>query len=308
MNTEEQNGFMNGFSYGQDIAGRMIDTDDLTVKRPLSALKGVEMATASNRKQPVETIRDESDSHRERRALAGLSRNAVSPQHQDIYERSAKFSYLSPGLRFGWADTADYLPAFLDMVPKKETNIFTFKDGWIAHNRDAIVSAASAYDIPPELLAGVAHNEVGGNPPGEKALLYFLRTHYPFRWPGALAVPAGQTSFGDIAIQPRRAAEALGADWRLLSEPQRNALLDSLRNPVENLHISAKHLSDLRDLDFKGVSASQLTFPQISAIGARYNAGPQYTVDELMNIKSAKRYGELIAERWDKMARLLDID
>jgi hypothetical protein len=40
-----------------------------------------------------------------------------------------------------------------------------FKRQWIADHRDTLIAAAKRFDLPPELVAGVAFEEVGGKPP-----------------------------------------------------------------------------------------------------------------------------------------------
>jgi len=51
-------------------------------------------------------------------------------------------------------------------------NIFDFKSQWVHGYRDAINAAAGRFDLPPELVAGVAFNEVGASP----CLLMIWRT------------------------------------------------------------------------------------------------------------------------------------
>jgi soluble lytic murein transglycosylase-like protein len=128
-------------------------------------------------------------------------------------------------------------------------NIFSFKNQWVHGNRSAINAAAKRFDLPPGLVAGVAYNEVGGDPQSIDSLAYALRGDST----------RDRTSFGDLSVQVRRAAEALGYDpSNDLSPSQRRMLIESLKDPTQNIFIAAKHLADLRDKDFKGVRGADL--------------------------------------------------
>src|SRR5262249_18409432 len=56
-----------------------------------------------------------------------------------------------------------------------------FKGGWVRHNRANIKMAAAAYNIPPELLAGTAWIEVGGDPTFIDRVAFEVRS---FDWSG----------------------------------------------------------------------------------------------------------------------------
>jgi len=172
-------------------------------------------------------------------------------------------------------------------------DIFDFKDQWVHGYRHAIQAAAERYDLPPELIAGVAYIEVGGDPLIIDNLAYALRNEEN----------RDRTSFGNVSIQVRRAADTLGYDMSQdLSPSQRRAIVNALENPQTNIFVAAKHLSDLRDIDFRGVSGSQLDRPQIEAIATRYNSGPDISLSE---IKKNMDYGHDLTKRWGRMRRLL---
>jgi hypothetical protein len=172
-------------------------------------------------------------------------------------------------------------------------NIFDFKSQWVHGYRDAINAAAGRFDLPPELVAGVAFNEVGGDPLFVDDLAYSLRN----------GEVRDLTSFGNVSIQVRRAAESLGYDMSQdLSPSQRRMVIASLKQPQENIFIAAKHLSDLRDIDYKGISASNLTESQIEEIATRYNRGPDLS---LAKIQKNMSYGQAITKRWDVLRKLL---
>lgn len=96
------------------------------------------------------------------------------------------------------------------------------------------------------------------------------------------------TSFGNVSIQVRRAAETLGYDTKIMSPSEKNALISSLKNPIQNIYISAMHLSDLMKLDFANKPTVQLTMDDIKIISSRYNRGPQHS---LHSIKKNLDYG-----------------
>lgn len=111
-------------------------------------------------------------------------------------------------------------------------DIFPFKDQWVRGYRAAIIAAANRWDIPPALLAGVAYNEVGGDPAWADGAAFELRKVI------ANGKPADRTSFGDVSIQLRRAAQSLGYGDNP-TPAQIAAVRASLQNPVQNLFIVA---------------------------------------------------------------------
>lgn len=71
------------------------------------------------------------------------------------------------------------------LVPEKfgggRPYIQRFKDGWVRHNRSHIRRIAALNQIPPELLAGVAWIEVGGDPQFIDDVAFKIRS---FDWSG----------------------------------------------------------------------------------------------------------------------------
>lgn len=233
----------------------------------------------------------------------GNNSRELSDLHSSIKNRAENYHFASQAPTRGLVDVIKHIPAKIGLIRKADTNIYDYKDAWVSYFKTPILDAAAQNDLPPELLAGTAHNEVGGKPDIEKQAVYSLRE---------LHLPGMQdpdwTSFGDIRIQPRRAAASLGYDPANLSEYQHKALIDSLHDPVQNIEIVAKHLSDLRDREFPGTDAAHLTPDQIRILGARYNAGPDVPLSGLLHNDRAMNYGDTILRRADQMARLLDID
>jgi len=171
--------------------------------------------------------------------------------------------------------------------------IFDFKRQWVRGYRAAIREASDQFDIPQELLAGVAFIEVGGDPLELDSIAYSLRG----------PKKRDKTSFGDMSIQFRRGVETLGYDAsREITESQRRMVVSSLKNPQIGIFVAAKHLSYLRDIDFSGVSAPEMTKDQIEIVGSRYNRGPDISINDL---KKNLSYGKAITKRWKELKNLI---
>ncbi|NLU69440.1 hypothetical protein [Streptomyces sp. HNM0574] len=165
------------------------------------------------------------------------------------------------------------------------TDRFGSKDEWVAANKEAIGQAARAYGLPPETLAGIAWIEVGGKPYVADDLTGWVREAAASDWspvspeglPGPLAGDRDNTSYGPMAVQVRRAAEVLGYDPDNLTEGQRDELKGALKDPSQNMLISAKYLADLKaQSSFADVPAEDMTPGQHRELAARYNGGPYW--------------------------------
>jgi len=218
-------------------------------------------------------------------APAGPPTGDLTPLHQEI--REAATTYTPSAMVFGYSD-----------VVKWKTDpdyLLSFKAQFVFENREIERAAAESFDIPPELVAGVVFNEIGGKDP-IKDSVYWARTWLPG------TEDRDKTSLGQQATQVRRAAESLGYNPSTISETQRSAIVESLRDPSESIFIAAKHLSDLRDVDFPGTPGASLSEDQIQVIGARYNQGPTRA---LQDVKKDLSYGQAITARWKLLGGLL---
>ena len=184
--------------------------------------------------------------------------------------------------------------------------IHDFKRQWVRGYRDVIKAAACQFDLPEILVGGVAYVEVGGDPLWIDDIAYEIREFDhaadPVLEPLTITKEPEKTSFGNVSIQIRRAAEALGYEPEKLSDEQEEMIIDSLKDPKQNIFISAKHLADLRDVDFEGKSAGQMTLEDIMVTATRYNRGPELGIEE---IKSNMSYGEFIIKKFAELYRLL---
>lgn len=58
-------------------------------------------------------------------------------------------------------------------------------------------------------------------------------------------------------------------------------LIPILRDPVAATFMLAKQLSDLRNVDFKGVAGDKLSIGQLAFIAARNNEGPEDSITQI---------------------------
>ncbi|MDR3149310.1 MAG: hypothetical protein LBT88_04755 [Oscillospiraceae bacterium] len=151
-----------------------------------------------------------------------------------------------------------------------------FKDQWIEGYAVIIRSAAEKYDIPPELLAGVLHIEVGGEPFIFDDIAYILRSFriMPDR-------DKDTTSFGNASVQVRTAAVALGYDYDKLTGQQRKDIINTLNDPVQSVFVAALYLSQLKYHDYPFIDGKDLTDEQIAIIANRYNQGTRKALEEM---------------------------
>jgi RHS repeat-associated protein len=218
--------------------------------------------------------------------LSPLGKSGVTTTtHDDIKSDASKYSPSS--MSFGFTDVAKWKtdPEYL----------MKFKGQFVYENREIIKAAAVKYDLPAELVAGVVFNEIGGKDPIKPAV-YWARSWIPG------TSDKDETSLGQQSIQVRRAAESLGYNPKNLSDPQRNEILSSIKDPSQSIFIAAKHLSDLRNVDSPGKSGKDLTSDDIKLIGARYNQGPNKPID---SVKKDLSYGQTIIKRWYQFGNLL---
>jgi hypothetical protein len=176
-----------------------------------------------------------------------------------------------------------------------ENYIYEFKEQWVSGYKDVIKAAADKFDIPSLLLAGVAYNEVGGDPLWIDDAAYATRTfdHLADPYLPTITKEPELTSFGNVSIQVRRAIETLGYESDSLDTEQEQMIIDSLKDPKQNIFIAAAHLADLRDIDFQGKSADQMGSEEIKLTATRYNRGPDLSLED---IKKDTSYGDVLME------------
>lgn len=175
----------------------------------------------------------------------------------------------------------------LDGLPEGQGNNYWLPsdsdDGrraYISGNKELIRAAAHDSGLPPEMVAGIAWQEVEGKPGwvddvGHEGRKIIPGTDDP-----------DMTSMGPLSIQVRRAAEVLGYDPHNLSDMQRGQVVEALRDPAQNVFIASEYLAQLKaESAFADVPPDQMTRAQMQELAARYNGGPYYESD------AAQRYG-----------------
>lgn len=167
--------------------------------------------------------------------------------------------------------------------------------GWITNNKQLIAAAATESGLPPDLIAAVAWKEVCGKPYILDDAAEGFRQAAESPWnpltpeylPEPLRGDPDEASYGPMAVQIRRGAEALGYDPGALTEPQRDEIRTALKDPAQNLFIASKHLADLKaESDFADLPAEQLAPQHYHELAARYNGGSNWQGDQ------AQDYGD----------------
>lgn len=208
-------------------------------------------------------------------SLSGVAGDtAVSPSLQRIRDRLAQL----PGAQ----DHYLYLPSNDDAGRRK----------YISGNKALINDAARTSGLPPEMVAGIAWQEVEGDPSWIDEAAYGVRRHLPGMG------EADQTSMGPIAIQVRRSAEVLGYDPHNLTDAQREEVVDASKDPGQNIYIASEYLAQLKaESEFADVPPERMTREQMQELAARYNGGPYYRSEDAQiygrgfdsNVDAAKR-------------------
>jgi hypothetical protein len=215
----------------------------------------------------------------------------VSPTLQDIRTR---LSHL-PG-----ATDSYWSPPSSDQERKE----------WISANKAIIEAAAKNAGLPADMVAGIAWNEIGGQPGVLDDITDTVREQADAPWglspvspenlPWRLAGSPDETSFGPIAIQVRRGAEVLGYDPANLTEQQRAVVEESLQDPGQNIFIASEYLAQLKaESEFADVPAEEMTSAQYQELAARYNGGPNWDGSK------AQGYGDRLVDNLDNAREAL---
>ena len=183
--------------------------------------------------------------------------------------------------------------------------------------RESLKKAAEVYDIPAELLACVAWIEVAGDPMWADPAAYGAREFVPdmtwdimhflfpkiydklhkFYW------DASETSFGYLSMQLGVAANMIGLDSEDLNLFTEARLSQVLSDPEMSIMFAARHLAQLKNIDYPDVPASELTLDEMKVIANRYNMGSSLPLEEI-----GYDYGIRFWERLADMDKLLNPD
>lgn len=165
------------------------------------------------------------------------------------------------------------------------------KREWIAANKEIIQAAASRSGLPADMVAGIAWQEIAGQPGYADDVVDTIREQADAPWglspispenlPWRLGGSPDETSFGPIAIQIRRGAEVLGYDPDSLTDHQRAIVEESLQDPGQNIFIASGYLAQLKaESEFADVPADKMTPAHYEELAARYNGGPYWEGDQ----------------------------
>ncbi|MGW7517815.1 hypothetical protein ACWGJ2_19730 [Streptomyces sp. NPDC054796] len=172
-----------------------------------------------------------------------------------------------------------WLPSFSDDARRE----------WIQANRDHIRYAAEYSELPPDVIAGIAWQEVGGDPGVADDVAQQYRQHQHEVWPEFQAVAEkmgmggeeDETSMGPIAVQLRRSAEVLGYDPENMSRDQWNEVEKATQDPTTNIYIASEYLAQCKaESSFADVPSHEMTDEQYQELAARYNGGPYWEGDD----------------------------
>lgn len=205
----------------------------------------------------------------------------------------------SPTLKH-FRELANRLPAGTNTPYWTNEGSAEFRAQWIKDNKQTIIAAAKEAGLPPDLVAGIAWQEVGGKGRVWDDVTQSFRDAADSDWspvtpenlPGRAGGAPDEVSYGPLSIQVRRAAEVLGYDPENLSDQQRDEIIAASEEPRTNILISAQHLADLKaQSGFADVPAEQMTPEQYAELGARYNGGPSWDTNP-----DAQAYGRTLNE------------
>lgn len=217
----------------------------------------------------------------------GVDGGDRSDTHQNLLDRAGNIQLDEES----W-DTGDFARWNAPLgSPEEEKQL---KLDWIKNYGPVIEAAAYEYGIPAEVLAGVVYMEVGGKPMWMDDAVDWARQHNLY--PGN----PDDTSYGPLAVQVDTAATALGYDSDNLSDKQRDEIISSLKDPKQNIMITAKVLADGKDAtDFATTDPGAMTADQGRHLAAVYNGGPNPGSDH------AQSYADTYAENVDEAGKAL---
>lgn len=159
---------------------------------------------------------------------------------------------------------------------------------WIHSNRQHIRDAAAYTGLPPDMIAGIAWQEVQGDPGwADDVSDNYRQNQHEAGWitqwaAGKLGLDgeADETSMGPMAIQIRRSAEVLGYDPANMTDAQRDEVEAATQNPGTNIYIASEYLAQLKaESEFADVPADEMTPAHYQELAARYNGGPYWESD-----------------------------
>lgn len=234
-------------------------------------------------------------------ALRREAREARDDPYVQLPGTGTKADELGVAHGDNWSPALERIRTRLDGLPDAQGNNYWLPSNddegrrqYIGANRELIRAAAQESGLPPEMVAGIAWQEVEGDPGVQDDIVIGLREYIPGQDPD-------QTSMGPMAIQVRRSAEVLGFDPDELTEEQHRVVVGATRDPGYNIFIASEYLAQLKaESDYADVPPEQMTETQMQDLAARYNGGPYHASDD------AQAYGRGFRNRLDEAGRALE--
>ncbi len=94
-------------------------------------------------------------------------------------------------------------------------------------------------------------------------------------------------------MQLRRAAESLDYYGKLNYDLEKE-LIDVLNNDKTAIILVARHLVDLKNIDFPDKKGTALTHEEMAVVVGRYNVGPDVSKERAGSCRYAQRYRSMI--------------
>lgn len=174
-------------------------------------------------------------------------------------------------------------------------NINKEKLQYVTALKDAISTVSKTYDLLPVMLGYVAYREYGGDHMWQDYVAHRIRSiseSVPFGLSNYTTSYTGvseNTSFGNISMQLRRAAESLDY-YGEIEQAMEKELIKLLNDEKTAIILVARHLEDLKNYDFKNVSINKLTDDEIAIVVGRCNMGYSPSKETVLNGAYAKDF------------------
>ncbi len=229
--------------------------------------------------------------------------SSPEPSQSEAEEQQSILYSLVPDEAVSWS-TMDLL---IWQMSRTDAHLLNKKRDFISGYSNIIKAAADEFEISPVLLAGISWREFGGDPEWIDNVAFLIRQldHATDTFNKNVSVTrnAEQTSFGNVSIQIRRAADILGYNSNKLSHADKNEIINALEDPVHNIFIAAHHLADLSRIDFPDKRAADLSLDDLKIVATRFYRGPELSLDQ---IKADMQYGENVLKRFELLNALLE--
>ncbi len=246
--------------------------------------------------------------------ISGLRTETTNQVRDEIAEIKESYENIDADSVRSWTTAEALLWQNAKIVLGTNIVVERYKNDWIFAYRNLIKEAARKYDIPVELLAGVAWSEVGGDPMWIDNIAYPIRKNaheivseknwVEMEQMFPILKDANKTSFGYLSMQIGVAAEVLGISPDEVDEDTAAEIIEALKDPKFSIFIAAKHLAGLKEIDFPNTSSDELSIDDIATIASRYNIGGAASYD-----RAAKHsYGRAVKRRISEIMEFIVLD